>query len=64
MGCGLVNGWTAVDPALAMTAAVADRPATIVQSAWMFVIDLFAAAVPVIPFALFSPATARMSRSR
>jgi VIT family len=28
MGCGLVNGWTAVDPALAMTAAVADRPAT------------------------------------
>jgi hypothetical protein len=28
MGCGLVNGWTAVDPAPAMTAAVADRPAT------------------------------------
>jgi vacuolar iron transporter family protein len=30
-----------------------------VQSAWMFVTDLFAAAVPVIPFALFALATAR-----
>ena len=31
-----------------------------VQSAWMFVTDLFAAAVPVIPFALFALATARL----
>jgi vacuolar iron transporter family protein len=31
-----------------------------VQSAWMFVTDLFAAAVPVIPFALFALATARI----
>jgi len=30
-----------------------------VQSAWMFVTDLFAAAVPVIPFALFALSTAR-----
>lgn len=31
-----------------------------VQSLWMFFTDLFAAAVPVIPFALFSLATARI----
>jgi vacuolar iron transporter family protein len=31
-----------------------------VQSAWMFATDLFAAAVPVIPFALFDLATARI----
>ena len=31
-----------------------------VQSAWMFVTDLFAAAVPVIPFVLFALATARI----
>ena len=31
-----------------------------VQSAWMFVTDLFAAAVPVIPFVIFGLATARI----
>jgi vacuolar iron transporter family protein len=31
-----------------------------VQSAWMFVTDLFAAAVPVIPFVFFTLATARI----
>jgi vacuolar iron transporter family protein len=31
-----------------------------VQSVWMFLTDLFAAAVPVIPFALFGLATARL----
>jgi vacuolar iron transporter family protein len=31
-----------------------------IQSAWMFATDLFAAAVPVIPFALFDLATARI----
>jgi VIT1/CCC1 family predicted Fe2+/Mn2+ transporter len=31
-----------------------------VQSAWMFFTDLFAAAVPVVPFALFTLATARI----
>jgi vacuolar iron transporter family protein len=32
----------------------------VVQSLWMFCTDLFAAAVPVVPFALFSLATARI----
>src|SRR6266566_4767622 len=32
----------------------------IVQSAWMFVSDLFAASVPVIPFAFFPWGTARL----
>ena len=32
----------------------------VVQSLWMFFTDLFGAAVPVIPFALFSVATARL----
>jgi vacuolar iron transporter family protein len=36
------------------------RQNPVVQSLWMFVTDLFAAAVPVIPFALFSLATARI----
>lgn len=37
----------------------ATRQNPFVQSAWMFVTDLFAAAVPVIPFALFALSTAR-----
>ena len=51
---------------LKLTAAVdlgageATRQNPYVQSAWMFVTDLFAAAVPVIPFAIFSLATARI----
>ena len=36
------------------------RQSPVVQSLWMFVTDLFAAAVPVVPFALFTLATARM----
>jgi vacuolar iron transporter family protein len=46
----------AVDPG----AGEATRQNPYVQSAWMFVTDLFAAAVPVIPFALFALATARI----
>jgi VIT1/CCC1 family predicted Fe2+/Mn2+ transporter len=38
----------------------ATRQNPFVQSAWMFVTDLFAAAVPVIPFGLFALATARI----
>ena len=39
----------------------ASRPASpIVQSLWMFVTDLFAAAVPVVPFALFALGIARL----
>jgi VIT1/CCC1 family predicted Fe2+/Mn2+ transporter len=45
----------AVDPG----ADEVTRQSPVVQSLWMFVTDLFAAAVPVIPFALFSLATAR-----
>ena len=41
-------------------AGEATRQNPYVQSAWMFVTDLFAAAVPVIPFALFALATARI----
>ena len=36
------------------------RQSPVVQSAWMFITDLFAAAVPVVPFALFNLATARL----
>ena len=39
----------------------ATRQSPLVQSAWMFITDLFAASVPVIPFALFSLATARLA---
>jgi vacuolar iron transporter family protein len=46
----------AVDPG----ADEATRQNPVVQSLWMFFTDLFAAAVPVIPFALFSLATARI----
>ena len=38
----------------------ATRQNPVVQSLWMFFTDLLAAAVPVIPFALFSLATARI----
>ena len=38
----------------------ASRQSPLVRSAWMFFTDLFAASVPVIPFALFSLATARI----
>jgi VIT1/CCC1 family predicted Fe2+/Mn2+ transporter len=38
----------------------ATRQNPFVQSAWMFITDLFAASVPVIPFALFTLATARI----
>ena len=47
--------------AYARTGAIPDaqqNPA--VQSAWMFVADLVAASVPVIPFAIFALATARV----
>jgi VIT1/CCC1 family predicted Fe2+/Mn2+ transporter len=46
----------AIDPG----AVEATRQSPVVQSLWMFVTDLFAAAVPVIPFALFALATARV----
>ncbi|MFF3877149.1 VIT1/CCC1 transporter family protein [Streptomyces sp. NPDC001978] len=40
--------------------AEATRQSPVVQSLWMFVTDLFAAAVPVLPFAFFALATARV----
>jgi hypothetical protein len=46
----------AVDP----RADDATRQSPVVQSLWMFFTDLFAAAVPVVPFALFSLPTARI----
>jgi vacuolar iron transporter family protein len=45
--------------AVDLGAGGATRQNPYVQSAWMFVTDLFAAAVPVIPFAVFGLATAR-----
>jgi len=53
---------TAVKIAVAVDLGVseASRQSPLVQAAWMFFTDLFAAAVPVIPFALFSLATARI----
>jgi len=65
-GAGLTMA-AAVDP----SAGGAARQNPFVQSAWMFLTDLFAAAVPVIPFAFLTLATAascprssRRSRSR
>ena len=40
--------------------ADAARQSPVVQSVWMFVTDLFAAAVPVVPFALFTLGIARI----
>ena len=40
--------------------ADAARQSPVVQSVWMFVTDLFAAAVPVVPFALFTLGIARL----
>jgi len=53
---------TGVKIAAAIDLGVGDagRQSPLVQSAWMFFTDLFAASVPVIPFALFSLATARI----
>jgi len=49
-----------VAAAIDLGAGEATQQNPYVQSAWMFVTDLFAAAVPVIPFALFALATARI----
>ena len=49
-----------VAAAIDLGAGEATRQNPYVQSAWMFVTDLFAAAVPVIPFAVFALATARL----
>ena len=46
--------------ALDLGAGETTRQNPYVQSVWMFLTDLFAAAVPVIPFALFGLATARL----
>ena len=46
--------------AVDLGAGEATRQNPYIQSAWMFATDLFAAAVPVIPFALFALATARL----
>ena len=54
-GAGLTMA-AAVDP----SAGGAARQNPFVQSAWMFLTDLFAAAVPVIPFAFLTLATARI----
>jgi VIT1/CCC1 family predicted Fe2+/Mn2+ transporter len=52
--------WLKIAVAVDLGAGEATRQNPYVQSAWMFVTDLFAAAVPVIPFALFTLATARI----
>ncbi len=46
--------------AVELGAGEATRQNPYVQSAWMFITDLFAAAVPVVPFAIFGLATARL----
>jgi VIT1/CCC1 family predicted Fe2+/Mn2+ transporter len=46
--------------AVDLGAGEATRQNPFVQSAWMFFTDLFAAAVPVVPFALFTLAAARV----
>jgi VIT1/CCC1 family predicted Fe2+/Mn2+ transporter len=53
---------TAVKIAAAVEMGVSEtaRQNPFVQSAWMFITDLFAASVPVIPFALFTLGTARI----
>ncbi len=38
----------------------AEQQNPVIKSLWMLIADLFAASIPVIPFALFSLATARM----
>jgi VIT1/CCC1 family predicted Fe2+/Mn2+ transporter len=63
-----VTGLSAEHPQIRLKIAAALDPGTgegarqnpYVQSAWMFVTDLFAASVPVFPFALFSLGTARL----
>jgi len=49
-----------VAAAVDLGAGQATRQNPYVQSAWMFITDLFAAAVPVIPFAIFGLGTARI----
>ena len=46
--------------AVDLGAGEATRQNPYVQSAWMFITDLFAAAVPVVPFAIFGLGTARI----
>jgi VIT1/CCC1 family predicted Fe2+/Mn2+ transporter len=46
--------------AVDLGAGEATRQNPYVQSAWMFITDLFAAAVPVVPFAIFGLGTARV----
>lgn len=46
--------------AVDLGAGEATRQNPYVQSAWMFITDLFAAAVPVVPFAIFALGTARI----
>ena len=46
--------------AVDLGAGEATRQNPYVQSAWMFITDLFAAAVPVVPFAIFGLGTARL----
>ena len=46
--------------AVELGAGEATRQNPYVQSAWMFITDLVAAAVPVVPFAIFGLATARL----
>ena len=46
--------------AVDLGAGEATRRNPYVQSAWMFITDLFAAAVPVVPFAIFGMGTARI----
>jgi VIT1/CCC1 family predicted Fe2+/Mn2+ transporter len=49
-----------ITAAVDLGAGEATRQNPYVQSAWMFITDLFAAAVPVIPFAIFGLAAARL----
>ena len=49
-----------IEAAVDLGVGDATRQNPFVQSAWMFVTDLFAAAIPVIPFAFLSLASARI----
>ena len=52
--------WLQVEAASELQTGSSEQKNPFVQSAWMFISDLFAAAVPVLPFALLPLGTARL----